>query len=74
MSGAIAPQLVGDQSPWLPPLTLQELAEEALSCTPITTRLDEDVNGVSVLVDGAPEVLALPPDGHEELVQVPGIA
>ncbi len=71
---SVAPQLVGDQAPALASLTLQELPEEALGRTSIATRLDEDVDRVAVLVHGTPELLPLPPDGHQEPVQVPGVA
>ncbi len=74
MGCSVAPQLVGDQAPGLASLTFQELAEEALGRTSIATRLDEDVDHVAVLVHGTPELLPLPPDGHQELVQVPGVA
>ena len=42
--------------------------------TPITPRLDEDVDHIAVLVDGTPEMLTLALDVDEELVQVPRIA
>ena len=41
---------------------------------PISTRLDQDVDHVTVLVDGTPEVLTLALDVDEELVQVPRVA
>ncbi len=74
MRCAVAPQLVGDQPPGLASLTLQQLTEEAFSCTPIAARLEQDVDHVAVLIDRTPEILPLPPDGHEEFVQVPGVA
>ena len=41
---------------------------------PIAPRLDENIDHVSVLDDGAPEILPLAQDHHEELVQVPRVA
>ena len=36
--------------------------------------LEQDVDDVTVLVDGPPEILTLTADGHEEFVQMPGVA
>ncbi len=73
LRGGIAPQLVGDQPSGLASLAFQQLTEETFSGTPITTRLDEDVNHVAVLVDSTPEIVLLALDGYEELIQVPRI-
>jgi hypothetical protein len=43
-------------------------------CVAVPAGLEQDVDHIAVLVDGAPEVLALPPDGHKEFVQMPGVA
>ncbi len=69
MRGTVAPELVGDQPAWLAPLPFQQLTEEALGCVPVPTRLDEDIDHVSVFVDGPPEVVPPAPDRDEELVQ-----
>ena len=70
----IAPQLVGDHPPGHAALTFQQLTEETFSCTPIATQLDEDVDHITVLVNGAPEIVSLTPNVHEEFIQVPRIA
>ena len=70
----MASQLVGDQSPGFASLAFQQLTEEAFGDTPIAVRLEQDVDHIAVLVDGAPEVAPLTPDGHEEFVQVPRAA
>ena len=36
--------------------------------------LQENLYYVSILIDGAPEILSLAPDCHEEFVQVPDVA
>ena len=41
---------------------------------PIAPRLHENVEDVAVLVHGTPQILLLPLDLHEELVQIPGVA
>jgi hypothetical protein len=55
-------------------LTPEQPSEEALCGAPITTRLDEDVDHIAVLVDGTPETLTPALDADEELIQVPRIA
>ena len=40
----------------------------------MASRLDEDIEDISVLVHSAPEILPLALDRHEELVQVPCVA
>jgi len=73
VSDTVAPQLVGDQSPGLTSLTFQQLAEEAFGRTPITTWLDEDVDHVTVLVHGSPQILLAAPESDEHLVQISGV-
>ena len=50
-------QLVGNQAKRNPPLTSQEFAKEALRCTTVASRLDEDVDHVAVLIDGTPQIV-----------------
>ena len=70
----ITPQLVGHQPPRFASLALQELAKEPLGCTPIATRLHENVEDVAVLINSVPEILSLTLDRDQELIQVPGVA
>ncbi len=70
-SGAVASQLVGDQPPGLAALRFQQLSEEAFSGSPITARLDENVEHVAILIHGTPTILAAALDRDEDLVQVP---
>ena len=70
----IAAQLVGDQPPRLTLLALQELAEKTLGSPAVTTRLDEDIEDVAILIDGTPEIVPPSLDGDEDLVQVPDVA
>ena len=58
VSGAVAFQLVGDQPPGRASLPLQQLAEESFGGFPITARLDEDIEHITILIYRAPEVLA----------------
>ena len=54
--------------------TFQQLPEEPCGRPPIAPRLHENVEDVAVLVHGTPQILLLPLDLHEELVQIPGVA
>ena len=69
----VATQLVRDQTVGQPALSLQHLAEESNSRSPIAPRLDQDVQDVAVLVHGPPEVLASPLNRREDFVQIPSV-
>lgn len=73
MSSAIARQPVRHQPVRFASLSFQQLAKEAFGCSPISSRLHEDVDHVAVLVDGAPQVLKLALDGDEDLVEIPDV-
>ena len=74
MGRAIASQLVGDQPPRLAGLPGAQLAEEAFGGSPIAARLDENIDHVTILINGTPEILTPALDRDEDLVQVPRIA
>src|SRR5262245_29682803 len=50
---------------------LQQLTEKLLRRLLVAAALHEDIEDVVVLVDGAPEVMALTIDGQKDLIQVP---
>ena len=74
MGNSVAAQLVGHETTRFLSLTLQELSEESPRRTPVPTGLDEKVNQVTVLVHGAPQILALTVDRDEDFVQKPRIS
>ncbi len=74
MCNTVTSQLVGNETKKFSSLTLNEFPKESSRRTPVTTRLDEDVEHIAVLVDGAPEVLSLAVDRDEHFVQVPCVA
>ncbi len=74
MGDTVAAQLVGDETTRFPSLTLQESPKESSRRPPVPTRLDEDVDYVTVLIYRAPEILALPVDRHEDFIQKPRIS
>jgi hypothetical protein len=55
-------------------LSVQELAEESLRRLLVSLVLHQDIEAMTVLVDGAPQVVALAMDGEEDLIQVPFVA
>ena len=74
MRGAIAAELIGNQTPGLTPLPFHQLAKKPLSGTSITASLDQDIEYVTILIDGAPQVLLPTADLHEDLIEIPCIA
>ena len=56
------------------PLGLQSRAKEAHRGVPIPSRLHEDVEDVTGLIHGAPQVLLATLDRDEHLVEMPGVA
>ena len=72
--GRVTAQLVGDQASRHLPLVLQQLAKESHRGVPISSRLHEDVQDVTVLIHGAPQVLLATLDRDEHLVEMPGVS
>jgi hypothetical protein len=70
---AVALQLVGNDDAGNVREALEELAKKLLGGLLIAPALSQDVEHIIVLVDGAPQVMALAIDGEENLVQMPFI-
>ncbi len=70
----VGAELVGDDHPRHGAGLLEELAEEPPGRSGVPPVLHEDVKHVAVGVDGPPQVLPLPVDLDEDLVQVPFFA
>jgi hypothetical protein len=70
----VAGQLVGDQDPRHGPQPRRQPTEEPLRGPGITAGGDQDVQNIPVLVDSPPQVVALPTDLDEHLVEMPLIA
>ena len=69
----IALQFVGDDPEWLLALIAQQSAKEPLGCTLIAARLQQNIDDITVLIDGTPKILLLAVDSDEEFVQIPSI-
>jgi hypothetical protein len=54
-------------------LTTQQSAKEPLGCTLIAARLPQNINDITILIDGTPKILLLAIDSDEEFVQIPSI-
>jgi len=70
----VTAQRVRDQTSWRTALPFQQLPKEAHGRPAITSGLHKHVDHVAVVVDRPPEVLLPTLDGHEQFVQVPGVA
>jgi hypothetical protein len=67
----VALQFVRNDAPRHVLQALQQLAEKLLRRLFVASALDEAIEDVVVLVDSAPEVMALAIDGQKDLIQVP---
>jgi hypothetical protein len=53
---SIALQLVGDDPKWLLALTAQQSAKKPLGCTPIAARQQQNIDDITILIQGPPKV------------------
>jgi len=74
MCSRITPKLVGDQLPGCLSLMFQGPTKEALSGSAISTLGNQNIDHVSILIDGTPKIEALTLDGDEEFIDVPDVA
>ena len=72
--GRVTAQLVGDQASRHVPLGFQSRAKEAHRGVPIPSRLHEDVEAVTGLIDGAAHVLLATLESDEHLVEMPDVS
>ncbi len=73
MCSRITPKLVGDQLPGCLSLMFQGPTKEAFNGSTISTLGNQNINHVSILIDGPPKIEALTLDGDEEFIDVPDI-
>jgi len=74
MCSRITPKLVGDQLPGCLSLMFQGPTKEAFSGSTISTLGNQNIDHVSILIDGPPKIEALTLEGDEEFIQVPDVA
>ena len=73
MCSRITPKLVGDQLPGCFSLMFQGPTKEAFSGSTISTLGNQNIDHVSILIDGPPKIEALTLDGDEEFIDVPDV-
>ena len=73
LRSAIALQFVGDDPERFFTLTSHQSAEEPLGCLLIATRLQQNVDDITVLVNGTPKILLLTVNPDEQFVQIPSV-
>ncbi len=74
MCSRITPKLVGDQLPGCLSLMFQGPTKEAFSGSTISRPGKQNIDHVSILIDGPPKIEALTLDGDEEFIDMPGVA
>lgn len=72
--GGITFQLIGDQYAWDVPQSMERLAKEPFCRLPITPALHQDIKGMAILIDRAPQVMMLALDGQHHLVKRPCVS
>ena len=73
LRSTIALQFVGDDPERFLALPSHQSANEPLGGILIATRLQQNIDDITVLIHGTPEILQLTIDFHEDFVQMPGI-
>ena len=71
---AVTPQLVRDELARNVSQAFRSLTKEAFGSALVPVLLHKDVQHITILIDGAPEVMPLTADCDEDLVHEPGIA
>ena len=72
--GPLASKLVGDHHPWISAIRLHQLFKEALGCPPVAALLHQDIEHVTLLIHGAPEIKSLAVDLDHSLIKKPLVA
>ena len=72
--GGVGAQLVGDQQFRHETLLLEQLAHQPQRRPGVPSTLNQHVENLALVVDGAPEIRPLAGDAHHHLVQMPAIA
>ena len=73
MRCTITPQFVGDQLAGCLFLMFQHLTKESRSRSTISALGNQNVDHVSILIDGAPQKEVLTSDSDEEFIDVPDV-
>ena len=74
LGGGVGSQLVGYDALWMASLLSQQPRQQAFRSFRVAAGLDDFVENVTLLIDGAPQPTPLAVDRDDDLVQVPDIA
>ena len=74
LRGAVALELIRDNDAWHVLQPLEQLAKKLLRCLFVASTLYEDVQDVVVLINRAPQVMALAINGQKDFIQMPLVA
>jgi hypothetical protein len=55
-------------------LGFEQATQKAFSRPLIAPTLHQDINDIAVLIDGPPQVVPFPLDGHKDFVDMPRVA
>jgi hypothetical protein len=66
-------ELVRYQFPWRFTLTLQHLAKEPFSGTLVSALRHQNINHISILVNGTPKIAAFTTDRNEHFINTPAV-
>jgi hypothetical protein len=73
LGGGVGSQLVGYDALWMASLLSQQPRQQAFRSLRVAAGLDDFVENVTLLIEGAPQPTLLAVDRDEDLVQVPDI-
>ena len=71
---AVGTQLIGYQQLWREALFLEQLAHQPQRCALVAAALNQHVENLAVVVDGAPQIHSPAGDPHHHLVEMPSVA
>jgi hypothetical protein len=71
--GTVAAKSIGDEAPWDAGAWLEQTPKEPSGRVAVSAGLEQDVDDIALLAHGAPGVLTLAANRHEEFVQMPGV-
>ena len=74
MCNAVAAEFVRHEQARLAALPAYKLTKETLCRSTIATSLHENIDHVTILIDGTPQILLPATDLHEDLVEMPRVA
>ena len=72
MCGIITVEFVGDVPSRFTALSFDQATEEALRRLLVASPMHQDINRITVLVHGSPQILLFALNGHKHFIKMPG--